>query len=101
MRGCASTGPLLLTQRTSINGELRRRTQQYGYMFSFQQRTIIGRGAPLPAYCGTLLERVRTATADGGLHEVLDKVPHLDLLIVNEYLCGQGVSCVAMRCTRN
>ena len=59
------------------NAELRRRTQQYGYLFLFKSRTISHR-LPVPVEFDHILNKLR----------VFNRFDHL---VVNEYLVGQGI----------
>ncbi|KAJ3183959.1 hypothetical protein HDU85_001810 [Gaertneriomyces sp. JEL0708] len=69
-------------QGTPPNPEIRRRTQQYGHLFSFRTRKIAKKLGPLPSFVDVALERM-IAT------ELFPQLP--DLLIINEYETGQGI----------
>ena len=62
---------------TEPNAELRRRTQQYGYLFLFKSRTISHK-LPVPVEFDHILNKLL----------VYDRFDHL---VVNEYLAGQGI----------
>ncbi|KND00415.1 uncharacterized protein SPPG_09218 [Spizellomyces punctatus DAOM BR117] len=65
------------------NEELRRRTQQYGYLFSFRTRQVEEHLGPLPAFVDGVVERMRA-------FGVFAKEPP-EYLLVNEYERGQGI----------
>ncbi|TPX71184.1 hypothetical protein SpCBS45565_g01318 [Spizellomyces sp. 'palustris'] len=64
------------------NEELRRRTQQYGYFFSFRTRQFEEHLGPLPSFVDGIVERMRALG-------VFAKEPP-EYLLVNEYERGQG-----------
>ncbi|RKP11333.1 hypothetical protein BJ684DRAFT_22115 [Piptocephalis cylindrospora] len=65
-----------------LNPELRRRTQQYGYIFSYRLRQVTEDLGELPEIFKPLLERVAHLFPS-------DEPP--DSVIVNEYEVGQGI----------
>ncbi|KAI9144565.1 hypothetical protein BKA69DRAFT_1055736 [Paraphysoderma sedebokerense] len=66
------------------NPELKRRTQQYGYIFSYRYRRIMSHLGPLPEYTDYIIVRLNE------LNVPSDSVS-FDSLIVNEYRPGQGI----------
>ncbi|KAI9285261.1 hypothetical protein BC943DRAFT_380383 [Umbelopsis sp. AD052] len=65
----------------SPNPELKRRTQQYGHLFSYQYRKVLQELGPLPDFVTPILDRI----ADQNLS------PPPNHLLVNEYEPGQGI----------
>ncbi|TPX61110.1 hypothetical protein PhCBS80983_g01381 [Powellomyces hirtus] len=65
------------------NPELRRRTQQFGYQFSFRTRTIEKDLGPLPPFLDGVVQRMQSCG-------IFPEAPP-DLLLVNEYDRGQGI----------
>jgi len=65
----------------SPNPELRRRTQQYGHLFSYQYRKVLEELGPLPDFVQPVLARIAEQ----------DLSPPPNHLLVNEYEAGQGI----------
>ncbi|KAL2918697.1 hypothetical protein HK105_201531 [Polyrhizophydium stewartii] len=65
------------------NPELRRRTQQDGFLFLYRTRTVVERLGPLPPFVQPLVARMQA-------HGVFAAEPPNHLL-VNEYDLGQGI----------
>jgi alkylated DNA repair dioxygenase AlkB len=68
--------------------ELGRRTQQFGFRFSYADNTIEEAPA-IPDYFASLIDRLCEATDAGG-EPVLSRRPNQ--IIVNEYTPGQGIN---------
>ncbi|KAG2175522.1 hypothetical protein INT43_001169 [Umbelopsis isabellina] len=66
----------------SPNPELKRRTQQYGYLFSYQYRKVLCELGPFPEFVTAVVARI----AD---QELTSRPPNH--LLVNEYEAGQGI----------
>ncbi|CDH55167.1 2og-fe oxygenase [Lichtheimia corymbifera JMRC:FSU:9682] len=66
----------------SPNPELKRRTQQYGHLFSYRYRKVLEKYGPLPAFTHTVVTRIME-------NKLMPKEP--DHLLVNEYNAGQGI----------
>ncbi|KAL1922682.1 uncharacterized protein VTP21DRAFT_10221 [Calcarisporiella thermophila] len=66
------------------NPELLRRTQQYGYLFSYRYRKILEEIGPLPDFFSFLLARIKE-------RRIISEENMPNSLIVNEYLVGQGI----------
>ncbi|KAJ3022103.1 hypothetical protein HKX48_007036 [Thoreauomyces humboldtii] len=64
------------------NAELRRRTQQFGHVFSFVTRTLDEALGPLPDFLNSVVERMQR-------EEIFHGPP--DLCLINEYDVGQGI----------
>jgi len=60
---------------------LKRRTQQYGYEYSFKTKNITGEVKPIPKWADNIINRVKT---------FFPRTP--EQIIINEYLPGQGIS---------
>ncbi|KAJ1344213.1 hypothetical protein BSLG_001353 [Batrachochytrium salamandrivorans] len=67
------------------NPELKRRTQQYGFLFLFRTRKIVASLAPLPDFSQFLIDRMRLPK-----YGVFVDTPPNHVLI-NEYQVGQGI----------
>ncbi|KAI8927082.1 hypothetical protein BC831DRAFT_389972, partial [Entophlyctis helioformis] len=65
------------------NPELRRRTQQYGFLFSFRSRLVEQRLGDLPDFVSAVSDRLRA-------HGIFGDGPPNHML-VNEYDLGQGI----------
>lgn len=66
------------------NPELKRRTQQYEYLFLYKTRSILEKRPPIPSFCLFLLERMRAQVGIFGTNDPIH-------LLINEYLSGQGI----------
>ncbi|KAI8144962.1 hypothetical protein BJV82DRAFT_606914 [Fennellomyces sp. T-0311] len=66
----------------SPNPELKRRTQQYGHLFSYRYRKVLEDLGPLPDFSNDIVDRIME-------HELMPNVPNH--LLVNEYNLGQGI----------
>ncbi|KAI9272898.1 hypothetical protein BDA99DRAFT_278717 [Phascolomyces articulosus] len=66
----------------SPNPELKRRTQQYGHLFSYRYRKVLEELGPLPEFSGQVVQRIME-------HELMPNTPNH--LLVNEYNLGQGI----------
>ncbi|KAI9033780.1 hypothetical protein CLU79DRAFT_725379 [Phycomyces nitens] len=64
------------------NPELKRRTQQYGHLFSYRYREVLEEYGPLPPFVSWLVTRIMEL----GLMPVAP-----NHLLVNEYNAGQGI----------
>ncbi|KAH8550398.1 hypothetical protein BGW37DRAFT_83957 [Umbelopsis sp. PMI_123] len=65
----------------SPNPELKRRTQQYGHIFSYQYRKVLQELGPLPDFVTPVLTRIDDKNLS----------PSPNHLLVNEYEAGQGI----------
>ncbi|KAI8997659.1 hypothetical protein BDB01DRAFT_713712 [Pilobolus umbonatus] len=64
------------------NPELKRRTQQYGHLFSYRYRKVLEKYGPLPDYTAFFVDRIME----------YKWMPHTpNHLLVNEYNAGQGI----------
>ncbi len=63
------------------NTELTRRTQHYGYKYSYHGGNFLEQSKPIPHFMTNILNRVS-----------IDANRNFDQVIVNEYLPGQGIS---------
>ncbi|KAI7856219.1 hypothetical protein BDC45DRAFT_437668 [Circinella umbellata] len=66
----------------SPNPELKRRTQQYGHLFSYRYRKVLEELGPLPEFSRTVVERIMK-------NDLMPNTPNH--LLVNEYNLGQGI----------
>ncbi|KAG2196993.1 hypothetical protein INT47_006940 [Mucor saturninus] len=66
----------------SPNPELKRRTQQYGHLFSYRYRKVLQEYGPLPPFCQFFVDRILQ-------HLWMPDTPNH--LLVNEYNPGQGI----------
>ncbi|KAI9491574.1 hypothetical protein BDB00DRAFT_831991 [Zychaea mexicana] len=66
----------------SPNPELKRRTQQYGHLFSYRYRKVLEELGPLPEFSSAIVDRIMK-------QELMPNVPNH--LLVNEYNLGQGI----------
>ncbi|CDS06212.1 hypothetical protein LRAMOSA08740 [Lichtheimia ramosa] len=66
----------------SPNPELKRRTQQYGHLFSYRYRKVLEKYGPLPDFTHAVVTRIME-------NKLMPKEP--DHLLVNEYNAGQGI----------
>ncbi|KAI8084088.1 uncharacterized protein B0P05DRAFT_467415 [Gilbertella persicaria] len=64
------------------NPELKRRTQQYGHLFSYRYRKVLEEYGPLPEFSQCLVDRIMQ-------HAWMPNRPNH--LLVNEYNPGQGI----------
>ncbi|KAI8370127.1 hypothetical protein EDC96DRAFT_503153 [Choanephora cucurbitarum] len=64
------------------NPELKRRTQQYGHLFSYRYRKVLEEYGPLPEFSQLLVDRIMQ-------HQLMPNTPNH--LLVNEYNAGQGI----------
>ncbi|CAO3627115.1 unnamed protein product [Mucor hiemalis] len=64
------------------NPELKRRTQQYGHLFSYRYRKVLEEYGPLPDFCDTFVDRIMD-------NQWMPNKPNH--LLVNEYNPGQGI----------
>ncbi|ORX52721.1 hypothetical protein DM01DRAFT_290212 [Hesseltinella vesiculosa] len=64
------------------NPELKRRTQQYGHLFSYRFRKVLEEYGPLPSFVDDLVVRIMN-------HQLMPHRPNH--LLVNEYNQGQGI----------
>ncbi|KAI8640380.1 hypothetical protein BD408DRAFT_484212 [Parasitella parasitica] len=64
------------------NPELKRRTQQYGHLFSYRYRKVVDKYGPLPEFAHFLVERIME-------NKWMPNTPNH--LLVNEYDPGQGI----------
>ncbi|CAO0790450.1 unnamed protein product [Mucor circinelloides] len=68
--------------RNSPNPELKRRTQQYGHLFSYRYRKVLEEYGPLPGFTDFLVDRIMD-------NKWMPNKPNH--LLVNEYNPGQGI----------
>ncbi|KAI8391062.1 uncharacterized protein BYT42DRAFT_508836 [Radiomyces spectabilis] len=66
----------------SPNPELKRRTQQYGHLFSYRYRKVLQEYGPLPAFVESTVARIME-------HKLMPQPPNH--LLINEYNAGQGI----------
>ncbi|KAI8342465.1 hypothetical protein BC941DRAFT_412862 [Chlamydoabsidia padenii] len=66
----------------SPNPELKRRTQQYGHLFSYRYRKVLEEYGPLPAFVEPIVDRIMS-------NQLMPIAPNH--LLVNEYNEGQGI----------
>ncbi|KAI8081688.1 uncharacterized protein BX664DRAFT_285877 [Halteromyces radiatus] len=64
------------------NPELKRRTQQYGHLFSYRYRKVLEEYGPLPSFIDPVVQRIMS-------HQLMPESPNH--LLVNEYNEGQGI----------
>ncbi|KAK9720543.1 hypothetical protein K7432_004087 [Basidiobolus ranarum] len=64
------------------NPEMKRRTQHYGYIFSYRHRRVMSKLGPLPEHVDFVVKRMLEMG-------ILNQSPNS--CIVNEYLPGQGI----------
>ncbi|KAL1932077.1 hypothetical protein VTP01DRAFT_9133 [Rhizomucor pusillus] len=64
------------------NPELKRRTQQYGHLFSYRYRKVLEDLGPFPEFANPLVDRIMD------MHLMPNTPNHL---LVNEYNAGQGI----------
>ncbi|KAI9312217.1 hypothetical protein BX666DRAFT_1989766 [Dichotomocladium elegans] len=64
------------------NPELKRRTQQYGHLFSYRYRKVLEKYGPFPDFVNSIVSRIM----DNHLMRIRP-----DHLLVNEYNAGQGI----------
>ncbi|GAA5796547.1 hypothetical protein EDC94DRAFT_661342 [Helicostylum pulchrum] len=67
---------------TSPNPELKRRTQQYGHLFSYRYRKVLQEYGPFPDNCTFFVNRITEN------QWMLNTPNHL---LINEYNAGQGI----------
>jgi len=60
---------------------LKRRTQQYGYEYSYKTRDLTSKVIPIPKWLDNIINRVKT---------FFPRTP--EQIIINEYLPGQGIT---------
>jgi len=60
---------------------LKRRTQQYGYEYSYKKKDISGEVKPIPKWADNIINKVKIF-----FHRTPEQI------IINEYLPGQGIS---------
>ncbi|CAO3607204.1 unnamed protein product [Cunninghamella blakesleeana] len=66
----------------SPNPELKRRTQQYGHLFSYRYRKVLEEYGPLPSFVDTIVDGIME-------YQLMPVKPNH--LLVNEYNKGQGI----------
>ncbi|KAI8068263.1 hypothetical protein BC940DRAFT_299551 [Gongronella butleri] len=66
----------------SPNPELKRRTQQYGHLFSYRYRKVLEKYGALPSFVDSIVARIMQ-------HHLMPNAPNH--LLVNEYKPGQGI----------
>ncbi|EPZ34585.1 hypothetical protein O9G_001886 [Rozella allomycis CSF55] len=78
------------------NPQMKRLTQHYGYTFSYQNRCVDNNSKALeiPKFCDTMFPRMK----EYGLP--LSSEP-FNMVIVNEYLPGQGIIAKMLYCRNN
>ncbi|KAI8888709.1 2OG-Fe(II) oxygenase [Backusella circina FSU 941] len=64
------------------NPELKRRTQQYGHLFSYRYRKVMEEYGPLPDFATLLVDRIME-------NQLMPNTPNH--LLINEYNAGQGI----------
>lgn len=75
----------LMTQKW--NTSLKRRTQHYGFTYSYDKSNLLEPAEPIPP-----LFEVAKQSIEKHLHEQMGEECEFDQIIVNEYLPGQGIS---------
>ena len=77
------------------NPEMKRRTQMFGFEFSYRYRRITSRLGPFPACIQTISDRIQQLILNQQLipdpYSNGHDVSEMNLLVVNEYHRGQGI----------
>ncbi|RIB09841.1 hypothetical protein C2G38_1980683 [Gigaspora rosea] len=66
------------------NPELKRRTQHYGYEFSYRYRKVIQNLGPLPTFTDFITKRFKQ-------QKIIEFEDEPNMCIINEYEAGQGI----------
>ncbi|CAG8827838.1 30732_t:CDS:2, partial [Racocetra persica] len=66
------------------NPEMKRRTQHYGYVFSYRYRKIMQNLGPLPTFTDFIVKRFKQ-------QKIIDFEDEPNTCIINEYEAGQGI----------
>ena len=73
---------------------LKRRVQQYGFLYDYQARSVLDmeRGQDLPDWSEGVVTSLRELLCELGLQNLVHLWPTPNQMIVNEYTPGQGIS---------